>query len=102
MGGASITMDVCDKCWGTGDAHVTGVDLRKLMKARAEWEQDQCLQWLSARLGVNLGDTRQRLQDLAKLADKQAHRRKIPAGEDAFWWSQTWERLSRVLHELSQ
>ncbi len=28
MGGQAFTTDVCDACWGTGDAHQRGVDLR--------------------------------------------------------------------------
>lgn len=30
MGAASITLDVCDACWGTGDRYRTGCDLRRL------------------------------------------------------------------------
>lgn len=30
MGGSMITFDVCDKCWGSGDANEKWVDLRKL------------------------------------------------------------------------
>jgi hypothetical protein len=30
VGGQTITIDVCDKCWGTGDKNRTGADLRKL------------------------------------------------------------------------
>lgn len=29
MGTTSSEWDVCDVCWGTGDQHRTGVDLRK-------------------------------------------------------------------------
>lgn len=30
IGGQSITRDVCDHCWGTGDEHKKGRDLRKI------------------------------------------------------------------------
>jgi hypothetical protein len=33
IGGQAITRDVCDRCWGTGDAHRKGTDLRKLESA---------------------------------------------------------------------
>lgn len=33
IGGQSITRDVCDHCWGTGDEHKKGTDLRKLTNA---------------------------------------------------------------------
>lgn len=29
-GGSMMTTDVCDECWGTGEAHRKGADLRKL------------------------------------------------------------------------
>lgn len=29
IGGAAMTVDVCDKCWGTGRTDTTGPDLRK-------------------------------------------------------------------------
>lgn len=35
-GGQSMTNDVCDKCWGTGDIHRTGANLKKI---RAEHDQ---------------------------------------------------------------
>lgn len=35
IGGQMLTVDVCDGCWGTGDAVRKGVDLRKMTRA---WE----------------------------------------------------------------
>jgi hypothetical protein len=32
-GGQAMTSDVCDKCWGSGDRHHTGSDLRKVQAA---------------------------------------------------------------------
>lgn len=29
IGGAAMTTDVCDKCWGSGDKYKLGTDLRK-------------------------------------------------------------------------
>jgi hypothetical protein len=43
IGGQALTQDVCDQCWGSGDAHRKGVDqrqmesaLRRLAKLEAE------------------------------------------------------------------
>lgn len=33
-GGQTITTGVCDQCWGTGDAHRKGIDLRRLKNER--------------------------------------------------------------------
>lgn len=35
-GGQTITLDVCDECWGTGDARRAGADLRRMTSAIAE------------------------------------------------------------------
>jgi hypothetical protein len=32
MGGAAMTRDVCDRCWGSGDEHSHWTDLRKLRR----------------------------------------------------------------------
>jgi len=102
MGVASMTADVCDICWGSGDKYHQGVDLRTLEAARADWEQEQCLQWLSDKLGVNLTCIRQRILDLANLADKQANRRKLPEGEDYFWWHSNWSALASILRKVCE
>lgn len=31
IGGSMMTADVCNGCWGTGDEHRKGVDLRKVL-----------------------------------------------------------------------
>jgi hypothetical protein len=31
IGGSMVTSDVCDHCWGSGDEHRHGADLRRLM-----------------------------------------------------------------------
>jgi hypothetical protein len=50
-GGQSITTDICDGCWGTGDADDKGVDLRKLERGMA--------------------DMSRRLSEMAKLARRE-------------------------------
>jgi len=37
IGGATLTSDVCDSCWGSGDMRRKGVDLRKLDSFVASW-----------------------------------------------------------------
>jgi hypothetical protein len=61
MGGNMFTNDVCDACWGTGDEHRKGVNLREFTAQRKAWEADQCLQYLGQRLGTNLGGMKLRI-----------------------------------------
>lgn len=102
IGGASITNDVCDRCWGSGDTNRPGVNLRQMMAARAAWEDQQVIEFLSRKLGMGLGDMRQRVIDLAALCDKEAGRRKIPDGKDMFWWRQSWGALGSILKGLAR
>lgn len=37
IGGCAMTNDVCDHCWGTGDEHRHGFNLRAIAR-REEWE----------------------------------------------------------------
>ena len=102
MGTAAFTYDVCDECWGSGDADRHGANLRDLERKRREWEEEQCLSYLADRIGVKLGDVRQRLQDLSELAMKQARRRKLPGGVEPFWWAHSWETLGSILKKLAE
>ncbi len=36
IGGAAMTTDVCDKCWGSGDASRSWVNLRKLKECKCQ------------------------------------------------------------------
>lgn len=48
IAGQSLTPDVCDACWGTGDKYRTGADLRKLfnelesLRNRERADHDKC------------------------------------------------------------
>lgn len=55
IGGASMTIGVCDSCWGSGDKNRKGEDLRELTKQRYKWEADQCLEWFRERTGAQHG-----------------------------------------------
>ncbi len=101
MGVASSEYDVCDVCWGSGDAHRHGVDLRRLEGACVEWQEDQCMRYLAQRLGIGIGAMRNRVFDLANLAEKAGRRRKLPDGVDAFWWAHSWDALASILRKLA-
>ena len=54
MGGASITTDVCDACWGSGDADRAWTDLRKLRNTERERVHLGAAVLLAERCGVGL------------------------------------------------
>lgn len=93
-----FTKDVCDRCWGSGDKHEPWTDIRKLEARRAAWEEEQVFEYLSRRLYVR--GFKKRLVQLADFCDTQERKRKVPEGEQAFWWAHEWHALSNMLRRL--
>lgn len=102
MGTAGGRIDICDLCWGTGDANRAGVDLRKLTSDRKDWESHQAAEWLAKRLGLRIGGMSAYVRRLSILAEKESRRRKIPEGYDTWFWARTWESLSNILLKLCE
>jgi hypothetical protein len=100
MGGNMITRDICSSCWGSGDKYRPWLDLRSLNNQQKAWEENQCLSYLAQRIGANLTVLNMRIKDLAEYCHKQANKRKIPEGEEAFWWHQNWYALGNILGNL--
>lgn len=101
MGVCAFTWDVCDQCWGSGDANRPGADLRELEAARKAWDESQVLEYLGKRLGTYLPSIRKRLRRLAELSARESRRRKLPAGEDAFRWARDFEAFESILTKLA-
>lgn len=76
MGGAAMTRDVCDECWGTGDQDRHGVDLRA---QRDGWNQavaTQAGKLLSETVGSYLTVTRGAIEALSVELEKMSNGRK--------------------------
>ena len=76
MGGASMTRDVCDGCWGTGDQDRHGVDLRA---QRDNWNQAVAKaagELLSGSVGASLLVTRDAVEAIAGELEKMSNGRK--------------------------
>lgn len=101
MGTASFAHDVCDVCWGSGDAARPVADLRAMESARAGWDEYQCMRWLSGQLGAELPTIRKRIAALSEHCYAQVRKRKLPEGENAFWWCSSWHALGNMLAKLS-
>ena len=103
IGGAAMTQDVCDRCWGSGDANRSWTDLRKLTARRREWEAEQCATWLAHRIGANLTSARKHLSLLADVIAAEAKKRKPKNVPDAdrFWYAREAEALAAAIREVS-
>jgi hypothetical protein len=104
MGGQAFTSDVCDKCWGSGDKHNTWADIRQLEQKQRDWEEDQVLEYMHSRLGLNYDTFKFALATLVRECGKQERKRTLPedrpAKMDAFWWSHTWHAMGNMLNKL--
>ena len=99
-GGSAITQGICSKCWGSGDADCPWADQRKLEAAVESAHRESGAKWLVGQLGVNLGTTGRTISRLAALAEKESRRRKLPEGEDEYWWRESWLAVAAQLRKL--
>lgn len=76
MGGASITHDVCDQCWGTGDKHRKGVDLRAMERDFNARVTREALTLIERRLGLRFADMRKGIEEIAGEIEKIAGKRR--------------------------
>lgn len=75
MGGSAGTQDVCDLCWGTGDANRHGVDLRAQQN---DWNQAVATAaggYLSWSVGGTLKSTHQGILFLAEELERLSRKR---------------------------
>lgn len=104
MGGAAMTRDVCDQCWGSGDRHEPWVDLRRLRDGTDAQVRREAAALLGNRMGGVFPSLRPAIEALCVVLDKESRRRKNPLGTD-FWSVRNWElvttQLAKVLRELT-
>lgn len=92
VGTASCEKDVCDTCWGSGDAENHWLDLRENAKKRAKWEVGQVLAWFKDKAGfASETSLRRSFDELDRVLDKETRRRKLPEGlqEMEYGWAVT-------------
>jgi hypothetical protein len=74
MGGQTCTVDICDKCWGSGDDQKPWLDLRKLESIIETQVQERILTYLT---GIaNMAGLKPALDELIKELEKLGRGRK--------------------------
>ena len=76
MGGASMTQDVCDECWGSGDANRHWVDLKKLRNEENHRVAVRAAELFAERCGVAFRSVRPGLRELIAEIEKFGRGRK--------------------------
>lgn len=95
MGGAAMTVSVCDKCWGTGRSDRSGPDLRKmeaaLHDATRKRQAEDTLLHFSKRIGATLESQRGPLRAVAEKL------RRVRMGD--FWAARAAEHVALAIED---
>ncbi len=100
MGGAAMTRDVCDICWGSGDKHRTWQDLRAWRDRDTEMSRKQAFEYLQSVFGTRYESIRSSLLHFADIIEKETRRRKLPEGTNEFDYKRSAEVFSRAIRRL--
>lgn len=95
-GASKSTKDVCDACWGTGDAERHGDDLRRWTEEENARVAKRALTLLGETAGVGLATMRPAVETLAKELDVLSKAKSKPRPP---WFSLVCEQVSKVLRE---
>jgi hypothetical protein len=94
VGGATSTKDVCDSCWGTGDAVRTGVNLRRLFAEEDARVAARAVSLLGESVGVGMDTMRPAVKELAKELDAMSKSKNKPRPP---WFSLACEQVAKSL-----
>lgn len=103
IGGQSVTSDVCDACWGSGDSERPWLNLRLNAAERREWENEQCMSHFARIANLNLETMRAHFAEIAKLLEREERKRKTPFDHESngFFWRITLRGLAKTIRKLS-
>lgn len=97
IGGARMTADVCDACWGTGDAGQRGVDLRALRAGEEARVAERAACLLAHSVGAGMGTTREAIREIASELERLARGRKLRPR----WFPNLCESLAKTLRRAA-
>jgi len=96
MGCSMMTMDVCDRCWGSGDKYNLWTDLRALKNGEDARVEARAVTLFADRCGMGLSVLVPGMKELVTELDKfERQRRKRPYGFDV-----VASCLAKLLREL--
>lgn len=79
MGGAKMTVDVCDECWGSGTPLRPGMDLRKHLDEVDISVAERALDLIGRSVGASMSSTHPAIRIIAETLEKLANKRGVPA-----------------------
>ena len=98
-GTASMELDICDKCWGSGDETEPFDNLRE---RNERWQQRVAaagIESITKSLGYCVEPFH--LEQIAKCISALGRKRKLPDGASPFWWSMYCEMFASHLLSIA-
>ncbi len=97
MGTASMEVDQCDACWGSGSESRPWPNVRELEKAAKDQVLRNELSGFAAHCNMTLNRAADGLTELLSVIEAQGRRRKLPDGVEPFWYQRTVEGFAAQL-----
>lgn len=97
MGGASMTADVCDSCWGSGNRYEPWDNLRALESKYNSDLSAMALTVLEHRIGCGITNCHQSIEAICQLLDDASKPTRRKARPD--WFDSTCQALVKVLRD---
>lgn len=88
MSASTMRVDVCDRCWGSGDSSQPGANIADLEAAREVWKAEQALLHFARETGAAIPSQRAYILAIVDLLNREERRRKTPFKDntqDVFW-----------------
>lgn len=95
VGGAAMTWDVCDVCWGSGTPQHPGENLREWRDRLRQAHTLGSARMFAESIGAQLGVMRPTVEALSKELRKMSRQRR----PRPYWWADSCERLADLLEE---
>lgn len=97
IGGATMTNDVCDQCWGSGDRYRQGVDLKKLRSEEHVRVAEAAVDALARSVEATLSSTRADVMRIVEILRREANKR-----NSTIWFSTLAESLAKLLETAAR
>jgi hypothetical protein len=97
VGGSSITIDVCDVCWGTGDKYRHGVDLRAQRDNLLAEIERRSLTMFVDRIGASMSVMHGTIEAMCVELDKLSRGRK----QRPHFFYESCEQLAKMLRSAA-
>lgn len=92
VGGAAMTRDVCDTCWGSGEKDKTWTNLRTIAQETERRVAERAVTVIADRAGANFATSRGSVEKIIEMLDQACRKRSV-----SFWDVAMFNSLANLL-----